>query len=363
MKLLSLPVLLLLGCRAVNSFPFPVDSDGHAASGEGVVDQTPILAGDADKQSSFKFHDHHPIPEGADPKYHETHPIDADAKPRFHDHHPIPEGADPKYHETHPVDADAKPRFHDHHPIREGADPNYHATHPVTVADDAVEDEVADEDEEGPFTIPSKHYSTILGRRLLGLSTTGVLTTVFPSEMSGKEYAHTPAGVNATPIGLPEYIASCEEDSSEEGNGNGNPTLLALRVSTSTKNALAGSNASLALSWWDEYSKRGARRPAWSQANLPRLSITGYLEEIPAETVVAAGIEACFTAVHRDSVMWLPGRKWAAHQGLWMRLVVREVYWIGGFGDRNYIGWFDRDDWAAITRDEWESVRLPGEDA
>ncbi|KAL6242721.1 hypothetical protein RBB50_010367 [Rhinocladiella similis] len=208
-----------------------------------------------------------------------------------------------------------------------------------------------DEDEIS-LRIPSRYESTILGRRLLGLSKTGVLTTVFPENVTS---SRSPADVANTPIGLPDYIASCEEPS-------GNPTLLALTVSTSTKNAVAGSNVSLSLSWWDEYVHLTHRQP-WSAANLPRLSMIGYLEEMTAEEVESQSIPSCFTKVHGDSVMWLPGKKWAAHKGLWMRMIVMEVYWIGGFGDRNYIGWFDRDEWRGVKEEEWASVRLPGEKA
>jgi len=200
--------------------------------------------------------------------------------------------------------------------------------------------------------IPSRYESTVLGRRLLGLSKTGVLATVFPPNVTAPA-SGVPHDVALTPIGLPDYVASCEEPS-------GNPTLLALTVSTSTRNAAAGSNVSLALSWWDEYIKLTGREP-WSAANLPRLSLIGYLEEIGLDEVQEKGIVHCYTGVHRDSLLWLPGEKWAAHKGVWMRLVVKDVYWIGGFGDRNFIGWFDVDEWKAVKEDEWKAVRLPGE--
>ncbi|KAK5061371.1 hypothetical protein LTR84_007913 [Exophiala bonariae] len=197
---------------------------------------------------------------------------------------------------------------------------------------------------------PSRYESTVLGRRLLALSKSGVLTTVFPENITS---SRIPSDVARTPIGLPEYIASCEESS-------GNPTVLSLTISTSTLNANAGSNVSLSLSWWDEYIHLTHHQP-WSAANLPRLSLVGYLEEIPQDEANEKGIPGCFTRAHGDSVMWLPGKKWAAHQGLWTRIVVKEVYWIGGFGDRNYIGWFDPDEWHAVTSEEWEKVKLPGE--
>ena len=42
---------------------------------------------------------------------------------------------------------------------------------------------------------------------------------------------------------------------------------------------------------------------------------------------------------------------------------MQEVYWIGGFGDRNFIGWFDPEEWKGVGREDWERVRLPGEEA
>lgn len=40
---------------------------------------------------------------------------------------------------------------------------------------------------------------------------------------------------------------------------------------------------------------------------------------------------------------------------------MKEIYWFGGFGDRSYIGWIPLDVWQGIQKEEWESVRLPGE--
>ena len=203
--------------------------------------------------------------------------------------------------------------------------------------------------------IPSRYESTLLARRLLALSPTGVLSTVFPSESPATEvdaFSSPPPSVAHTPIALPDYLADCED--------SGNPTLLALSVSTSTRNAVAGSNVSLAISWWDTYSKLTHREP-WSAANLPRASLIGYLEEMSEQDITDGEIVACYTKVHRDSRLWLPGNKNAAHFGKWMRMVVQETYWIGGFGDRAYIGWFEPADWRNIKRSDWEGVRLPGE--
>ncbi|KIW71298.1 hypothetical protein PV04_03480 [Phialophora macrospora] len=219
------------------------------------------------------------------------------------------------------------------------------------------QDQDQDQDGASPSSsIPSRYQSTLLARRLLHLSSHGDLITVFPA--AANLSSRIPASVASTPIGLPEYIATCEKEG--ESSHAADPTILSLKISTATRNAEAGSNATLSLSWWDEFIHLTGHAP-FALANLPRLSLTGYLEEIPPEDSPARALEACFVHKHKDSVMWLPGRKWAAHEGVWTRLVVQQAYWIGGFGDKNYIGWLDPEEWRAVRKDEWEAVRLPGE--
>lgn len=63
--------------------------------------------------------------------------------------------------------------------------------------------------------------------------------------------------------------------------------------------------------------------------------------------------------MHKDAKYWLPGNR--IHSAEWVRLVVQDIYWVGGFGDRAYIGWIDAEDFKNVTKEEWEDVRLPGE--
>ena len=71
-------------------------------------------------------------------------------------------------------------------------------------------------------------------------------------------------------------------------------------------------------------------------------------------------MSGCFLEKHPDAEAWTPGNK--IHESYWARLVVEEVYWIGGFGDRAYIGWIGEGVWRNITMEEVEAVRLPGEE-
>ncbi|KXJ94379.1 pyridoxamine 5'-phosphate oxidase-domain-containing protein [Microdochium bolleyi] len=233
--------------------------------------------------------------------------------------------------------------------------------------------------------IPTAYESAVLGRRILALSPLGTLATVFPSSSSSSSDGHysaeerRPAGLGGVPLGLMDYVADCE-------NG-GNPTILAINIATSFRNVRAGSNISLAQAWapryapdkrikstrpsfWDWLSgvfgsgsddvdagNGGGDSVPYSAANLPRYSLVGYLEKIEATEL--AGISSCFVKQHPDAKYWLPGN--SIHESEFVRLVVTQVYWIGGFGDRAYIGWIDPADWKNITRKEWEAVRLPGE--
>lgn len=93
---------------------------------------------------------------------------------------------------------------------------------------------------------------------------------------------------------------------------------------------------------------------------MPRFSLIGYIEPIPKEQVEEDHVEECFLSRHPDAKAWLPGN--AIHESWWGRLVVEEVYWIGGFGDRAYIGWIPRKEWEGVTQEEVEKARLVGEE-
>lgn len=143
-----------------------------------------------------------------------------------------------------------------------------------------------------------------------------------------------------------DYFGDCEPDT-------GNPTILAITIATSFKNVDAGSNITLSLRWHPQDTK-------WrSPASLPRFSLVGRLEDIDVDAVEQAGVSACYVKKHPDAAWWLPGNP--IHRSKWVRLVVEEVYWIGGFGDRAYIGWIPIEEWRGVTKEEIEGVKLPGE--
>lgn len=77
------------------------------------------------------------------------------------------------------------------------------------------------------------------------------------------------------------------------------------------------------------------------------------------EEVKSGKVAECFVKKHPDARYWLPGN--AIHESEWVRLVVEGVYWVGGFGDRAYIGWIPVEGYKSVKEEEWRGVRLPGE--
>ena len=221
------------------------------------------------------------------------------------------------------------------------------------------------------YKIPTVHESAVMARRILNLASEGTLVTSFPGgdrkssdvgEQDVEALWGRPAGLEGSPIGLMEYIADCEDD--------GNPTLLAIDIATPFRNYKAGSNISLAVRWWptqthtysfwgnNEVDARDIPTPH-TPAALPRFSLHGRLEELDMKDVRNARIAMCFVRKHPDSVLWQPGND--VHTSKYVRFVVEEVFWFGGFGDRARIGWLPVESWRNVTKQEIDELRLPGE--
>jgi len=257
----------------------------------------------------------------------------------------------------------------------------------VAVASATREPRAILENPHGSARIPTSYESAVMGRRILALSKLADLSTVFPTPSDGAETGaseHRPGGLAGVPIGLMDYVADCEDE--------GNPTILAIKIATSFKNVEAGSNISLSMRWTPPYAP--SRRISYlsrltslipfyptsedkspyealagsdnvpdpvpySAANLPRFSLMGYLEPIHPGPLESVRLASCFVSKHRDAKYWLPGN--AVHEAEWARLVVTKVYWIGGFGDRAYIGWIPIEEWNSVIEEEWKAIKLPGE--
>ncbi|KAL1585868.1 hypothetical protein WHR41_05100 [Cladosporium halotolerans] len=224
--------------------------------------------------------------------------------------------------------------------------------------------------EEQYYKIPSIHESAVMARRILHLASEGTLVTSFPEKDTKSNMAEQdvealwglPAGLDGSPIGLMEYIGDCEDD--------GNPTILAIDIATPFRNYKAGSNISLSVRWWPTqthtYSFLEDKRAdaqdiptPHTPAALPRFSLHGHLEDLNMKDFRNARVAACFVRKHPDSVLWQPGND--VHSSKYVRFVVEEVFWFGGFGDRARIGWLPVEEWRNVTKQEIDELRLPGE--
>ena len=231
-------------------------------------------------------------------------------------------------------------------------------------------------------TFPSIHTSAILARRLLRLSRIGTFSTVFPEHPPA--WPPRPPHLSGIPIGLPDYVADCERQNGSSSSLGGNPTFLAFDIATNFRNAAAGSNVSLTLQWVKPtedkrplllaqervYKGKAAEEEEkedgfYSQAAMPRVALIGYIEDIRPENVsnnsTIEEIKDCFVSAHPDAASWVPDAQGKIHDSHWARLVVEQVYWVGGFGDVAYIGWVPKDTWQSIPETDIERVRLPGE--
>jgi hypothetical protein len=93
------------------------------------------------------------------------------------------------------------------------------------------------------------------------------------------------------------------------------------------------------------------------------MALMGYLEVVSFKSrSEEKNLEKCFTETHPDARWWLPSNPDSPHASQWVRLVVKEIYWIGGFGDRNYIGWIPEGVWRGVEEKEWKKARLRGEE-
>ncbi|KAL8878774.1 MAG: hypothetical protein Q9198_003489 [Flavoplaca austrocitrina] len=201
--------------------------------------------------------------------------------------------------------------------------------------------------------IPTIHQSAVQARRILNLSSIATLSTVFPEDQSTTLLENRPLNLGGHAIGLIDYYASCDPTPHE-------PTILAVSIATSFKNARAGSNVTLSL----RYHPPSDHPPgddiySYSPANLPRFSLLGYIEPVSASEIKRYQMDRCFFDRHPDAVTWKPGN--AIHHSWWARLVVQQVYWIGGFGDRAYIGWIPIEEWRGVNQEEVRNARLRGE--
>ncbi|KAG6020374.1 hypothetical protein E4U41_002867 [Claviceps citrina] len=227
--------------------------------------------------------------------------------------------------------------------------------------------------------IPTSHESAVMGRRILALAKLGTVSTIFPDTSDGDAGGQEarPGGMGGQPFGLMDYVADCEDEGNPTGSGRQDRHQFQECSRRFQHDAFHEMDASIPagqthvldaclpfLGRKCPYNVRPEHQDTpdpvpYSAASLARFALFGHLEATDVDDESSARIAACYTAKHDDARFWLPGNP--IHESEWMRLVVTHVYWMGGFGDRAYIGWIPAEQWKQVTRKDWEAIELPGE--
>jgi hypothetical protein len=127
------------------------------------------------------------------------------------------------------------------------------------------------------------------------------------------------------PVGQIEYYADCPDEQDAL-------TFIGVDASTVFHNVKEGSPASLAIRVGDR--SLWGHSPA-SPAAHPRLSLFGEFIE---HTGDKKALEQCFVRSHRDAKKWIPGGQNDVHDSHWLKFNITGIHFIGGFGDKAYIG-------------------------
>lgn len=153
---------------------------------------------------------------------------------------------------------------------------------------------------------------------------------------------------DGTPVSFLEYYVASDLCPDVSVSNNGNPILLLLEMSSSYGNYVKNGKFSASVEahprpGGPHHDSRGphhgSRGPHDGPMAHPRATLFGELKELNASTELAH----CFASRHPDAWPWIPtgSNETLVHDGRWFELDVEDVYFVGGFGDRAYIGGID----------------------
>lgn len=188
---------------------------------------------------------------------------------------------------------------------------------------------------------------------VFGVST---LSTTYPVD-------HPVADLAGQVISGPEYFAPCDSNT-------GALLYLGLTVSQTWRNVLKSesknatvsiaSNANPDVPDPRHSSGHGANhwhknRPSWRRGmpSKSRITLFGHFDvlnvtENPAQ---AEKFSRCYLGHHADASHWAPDSTESPHIPFWATFNVDKVYWVGGFGDEHYIGWFTSEEWSEAWKE------------
>ncbi|KAL5507160.1 hypothetical protein ACEPAH_6616 [Sanghuangporus vaninii] len=152
--------------------------------------------------------------------------------------------------------------------------------------------------------------AALLARRLVASQAVGVMATIFPANTS----------LEGEPFALQEYYANCYS--------NGSLSLITMPISRHTRNIVHSPSHSASMTVW-------STPPAASRA---RVALIGNVTILDTQLAVDSGIQDCYLQQHPDARFWLPDDPDGAHEAFWARFDPHNVFFVGGFGNKHYIG-------------------------
>lgn len=138
------------------------------------------------------------------------------------------------------------------------------------------------------------------------------------------------------PVSSMEYYADCDND--------GNLYWLVVEIGSTYQHIRSGSPYSFTIRAGDHALKEDVSPDypggiASSPAGSPRVNLKGQLKDVEIENPLDyAALEKCFLSRHPDAQWWLPSNIVSPHKTHFVKFEVDDIFIIGGFGDRAYIG-------------------------
>lgn len=124
------------------------------------------------------------------------------------------------------------------------------------------------------------------------------------------------------PAGQIEYFVDNAED-------DASLLLIAVDMSSAFRNISKGSPASLSIRTGDQPEGQTPLRAAAAK----RIILYGEFDFVEPSPFA----KAAFFKIHPDALEWAPGLP-GFHKTQWIKFTITGIYYIGGFGDRHYIG-------------------------
>lgn len=183
-------------------------------------------------------------------------------------------------------------------------------------------------DDISTLKIPSEKEAALIARTLVNReSLTNVNTIRTTKNLDGS--------ISQIPVSSMEYYVDCDND--------GNPYWLVVDIGSPFQNIRHGSSYSLTIRAGDhpQEDQVDDEYPGGiklSPAGQPRINLFGELKNVTfTNPLDEIKLSACFIKRHPDAKFWLPSTI-SPHSSHWTKFIVKEAYFVGGFGDRAYIG-------------------------